>query len=598
MGRRLPAGERIDVRNGASSVGGGELSVRGSRGGREVRRRFVFPVSDIRTLSRSMLLSALSRRDNRLTRRVQPVHAAVVLGAGLLGAPAVALSYPPSSDLALHEGMVALLVHRADQAFAPPGLYELALGHGNQLVYLLAWPLALALGSALACRLVMFAAIAATIGFAARLALHLGKSPWAALAVAPAALGWAFYWGFVPQMLGLALWVGALPLLDRASIAAPGRAAPRDAALATLAVAALGLAHVASMACACLASGVLALVRPIDRRTPLRLAPSLAGACLLLVEAARERRAETPLAHLFASRVLWHPLAAKLRALAANVMGGHGTLVEATLVLLVVVAAVVWRTTRVEGARDRASLRIAIERRRFSMVVAALLVAYLVAPYSVNFGAMLYVRFLAPAFVLGIVLLAPAREASGPLVAAPAIALAVAPLVVALPQMTVAASQERDVASLIDRVDEGSAVAVLHFGKHDRSLLFDPTALGDRVLAERGGRLLLSFAEYPVAPVVVRPELRWDATLLRLYGQPGALRPAHDLRRLRWVLAHVHEAPLAPRVARAFAPEGELVARAGEWMLFRSTLPAVPVTAPDEPPPAEAETLQQRVNRQ
>jgi hypothetical protein len=133
----------------------------------------------------------------------------------LLAVPVVIVPWPPSTDFSLHAGMVALLARRGDPTFAPPGLYELALGHTNQLFYLLAWPLALMTQAEVACRLVLAAIVAGTIVAAGHLATHLGRTRWAALAVAPAALGWSFYWGFAPQMLGLALWMAALPLLDR-----------------------------------------------------------------------------------------------------------------------------------------------------------------------------------------------------------------------------------------------------------------------------------------------------------------------------------------------------------------------------------------------
>ena len=48
----------------------------------------------------------------------------------------------------------------------------------------------------------------------------------------------------------------------------------------------------------------------------------------------------------------------------------------------------------------------------------------------------------------------------------------------------------------------------------------------------------------------------------------------------------------------ALQPEEELVASQGEWDLFRSTLPVVPLDAPDAPLPSPLpETLGERVNR-
>jgi hypothetical protein len=519
----------------------------------------------------------------------------LLVPAGLLAALVLVVAWPPASDLSLHAGMVALLAHHGDPAFAPPGLYELALGHGNQLFYLLAWPLALALGAELACRIVLAGIVAGTIVAAGHLAAHLGRTRWAALAVAPAALGWSFYWGFAPQMLGLALWMAVLPVLDRHARAGTAAGAARSSAVMVL----LGFAHVTSMLCASLATAVFALARPIDRRTLLRVAPAAVGLLLATGEDRWERRVATPLAQLFGSHVLWHPPGRKLGNLVAHVVGGHGTMTEATLALLVFVAAVLWRMAdRHESIPEaQPGLPARLERHRFALVAGALLVLYLAAPYSVNFGAFLYVRFLAPAYVLGMLLLAPQEGARGPLVFAPAVALWVAPVLAAVPQLQAAQQQSRAIEPILARVEPDSAVAVLHFGKYDHALLFDPTSLGNRVLARRGGRLLSSFAEYPIAPVIVRPDLRWDSILVRTSAKSGLLEPATDLKRIRWVLAHVHEAPLAPLVIGAFAPEAELVDASGEWLLFRSTLPPLPVDSPDGPPDPGQETLQDRVTR-
>jgi hypothetical protein len=350
------------------------------------------------------------------------------------------------------------------------------------------------------------------------------------------------------------------------------------------------------MACACLATTVFVLARPLDRRTPLRLAPAVVGALLALAEARWEARSQTSLARVFASRTLWHPLATKVQALGANLVGRQGAVIEGSFALLLVVAVVLWRRPPDAGT-ERQAPEPWLQRHRFAILALALTAAYFAAPYSVNFGALLYVRFLAPAYLLAVLLVGPRASARGVLVAAPALALLVAPVLVAVPQFVVAARQFAAVQPLLARSDEGSAVAVLHFGKHDRSLAFDATSLGNRVLPERGGRLLSSFSEYPIAPVVIRPEAAWESLVLRLSARPADLCPTHDLRRLRWLLVHVFDESLVARLVRGLAPEGQLVAAEGEWLLFRSTLPPLPLTAPDEEPPPDAETLQARVER-
>jgi hypothetical protein len=182
-------------------------------------------------------------------------------------------------------------------------------------------------------------------------------------------------------------------------------------------------------------------------------------------------------------------------------------------------------------------------------------------------------------------------------VVTPALALFVAAVLAAVPQLQAALQQSRAIEPILGRVDMNSAVAVLHFGRHDPSLLFNPAALGNVVLARRGGRLLSSFAEYPVAPVVVRPDLRWDSILVRTTTKSGLFAPASDLRRVRWLIVHVYETPLAPLVIGGLSPEAELVDTSGEWLLFRSTLPTVPIDSPDDPSDPGADTLQDRVNR-
>jgi hypothetical protein len=67
--------------------------------------------------------------------------------------------------------------------------------------------------------------------------------------------------------------------------------------------------------------------------------------------------------------------------------------------------------------------------------------------------------------------------------------------------------------------------------------------------------------------------------------------------RIRWVVAHVHEPLITPLVTRALSEEAHLVDASGEWLLFRSTLPPVPLDSPDGPSGPEAETVQDRVTR-
>ncbi len=520
---------------------------------------------------------------------------APLAGGALLAAAALASPWPPSTDLAGSEGMLSLLVHYGDPVRAPRDVYALSLGHQGQLFYLLAYLPALVVGAGLACRLLFAASVAAVVVLAGRTGAYLGRSPWAALAVAPAALGASFYEGAAPQLLGFALWLGALPLLD----AAAERPTGRRMALASLAIVVLGLASSTGLACGFFAAAVFALARRPDRFTPARLFPAALAAALTGLELVWQARVQTPLARLYASRVLWKALGAKLASLGHALLGPQGAVMEGMIALLAVVTVFLWRVRPPEPEHaapgDPAARPRAI---RLLALAGVLFVVVLLAPFSVNYGANLYAVFLGPAYAAAVLSLAPPARARGAVLAAPAIALAIASLVAAAPQIDAARRHAEAVGPLLARIDPGSPVWIASFGRGDPALAFDPIGLGYRVIAERGGRTVFSLAEHPNAPVVVRPGKRWDATLMRTVTErSAALRPAYDLARFRWVLAQVHDEVLAATVIRAMRPEGELVDARGEWLLFRSRLAPVSPTAPDGDPPATAETLQVRVDR-
>jgi hypothetical protein len=506
------------------------------------------------------------------------------LGGLALAVPVVAARYPPMTDLPLHEGMVALLRHYGDAAWAPPGLYVTNLGHANQLFYLVAYPLAFVFPTDFACKLVVAAIVVLTLGSAGRLATHLGRTPWAALTLAPVVLGWTFFWGFVANMLGLALFLLALPLVDR-----PQARSARGAAMACALAVLLFLAHETSALALAGAIVVLAATRRPDRGTLARLAPVAVVAALSALEIVRERSIETPLARLFEQHVLWHSMATKLSSLPRLLTGAHGLSTDLALLapaVMLGVLGVVLRARRHEAEPHA---------RRYAFVAAGLFLGYLAAPYSVNFGAFLYVRFLAPAFAVAVLAAAPSRPHVLARVAMAAVPLAT--LYVVWPQFAAASADHGQLDALYARMEPASAVDVLHVGKRDKTLLFEPAGAGNRVLAERGGRLAFSFAEYPIAPVVVAQRSQWNDTLLRLYADPTSLRPAVDFDRFRYALVQDRDPELATLVERAMAPDARVAGVSGEWTLFESTHPVMALTAPDSAlPPEPPATLQERVH--
>jgi hypothetical protein len=61
--------------------------------------------------------------------------------------------------------------------------------------------------------------------------------------------------------------------------------------------------------------------------------------------------------------------------------------------------------------------------------------------------------------------------------------------------------------------------------------------------------------------------------------------PDYDLRRYRYVFVHASDPSLSFAAQSLFRTDAELVGIAGAWALYRSTLPTVPLLAPDGPPP-------------
>lgn len=501
------------------------------------------------------------------------------LGGLALAAPVLLTRYPPMSDLSLLEGVAALVRHSGDPSFAPAGLYQLHLGHAQQLVPLAIALLSFAVPSDVASEMVVAAIVVATIVLGARACRYAGGSPWAALLLAPVVLGWRFYWGFAANMLGLALLLAAIPALDRYA-EAPTR---RGTVVASALIVVLFGAHTTSAASAVLVLAVFAAAR---RRARPLIGPAITLALLLALESWSDAASATPLAQALARQVTWHSLTTKIIDLPVGLFANHPPFARALMAGFPCLAIGLFLAARFTI------------RSRFALAALALLLVYLAAPYSMNYGAFLYVRFLAPAYALAIVALAPPASVVKLPAKAACAAAVVTTLSFAAEQFARASAEQRALDALYPRIERGSAVMTLSFGKRDPTRLFDITSSANRVLANRGGRLLYSFVEFPTSPVVVAPEKRWDATLRRIFEDSGALRPAFDLRRLRYVLIHVRDNALARLIVRGFEPEAAVVGTSGNWILFESKITSVPVDAPEEPlPQPPPETLQERVHR-
>ncbi len=516
--------------------------------------------------------------------------AAWVAGA-LLAAPVVAVRYPPMGDLPMHEALVALLRRLGDESFEPAGLYALNLGPPNQLFHLVAAALALAVPSDLACKLVVAAAVLATPVAGARLATHLGTSTWSGLLVAPLALGFAFRWGLVGNVVALPILLASLPALDRYAKAPDAR----RGAIACLLAMLLYLAHESAVVVYAVATGIFALRRRVAMaRMAARLVPL--GACGLLValNAWLAGRLGTPV-RVGTFGPLWERLPD-----VPGVLFGSGT-PGATLALfaLYALALATFGVTRLHapGTTTPQPSGTWVERRRFVLLAGACGLLYLVAPLT--FGGegaalpptLIYQRFLPTACALFAVALAPRADAGVGIVPRVAAVAAVAGLLVTvLPGFADAARSFESLDRLVAQVAPASAVAQLDLTPRPPSRVAPIAGAAGRVLAERGGRLLFSFTSVPASIVVTTPQTQWNEPMLRMVSDPMAFCPAHDFGRFRYALVRL--AASDPRagaaVVIAMEPEGKLVDAAGEWLLFESTLPVAPPASPDVPLPVPA----------
>ena len=510
--------------------------------------------------------------------------------AGLLVAtPVLVAFYPPMTDLPFHEAGIGLLRHFGDRAMEPPGLYTRNLGEPNQLFHLGGWALSLFVSTRWAVKLMVAATLVAIPVCAARFARSVGSSPLAALVVAPLGLGWLFSWGLVANLVGLAVLLATLPLLDALASRPTGRAA----GLAVTAVPLLYVAHEAMLLAYAGAALLLAVVSPGSRRaTAWRLLPF--GACVAAVagEAIWQRDRRTPTVQGIGAT--WDPVARRIAHLPAMLMPGDA-IVRIAMTALVVTAVAALFVLRARGRRaeqitaspapDGSRWRLGCSAHRWEIFAAAGVGAYLAFPTTLYGATYLHHRWFAPAFsVLALVAAPPDLWSPAARIArACLLALPIAPLLAAWPAFSDSSRLYADLDPLLDRIEPGSAVVELELGPDDPSRSFSLGPAYGRALATRGGRLLYSFTDSPIFPVVMPRAVQWNEAAVRVAFDCWRFEPARDLRRFRYVLVHAGDPALALLATFALQPEAEVVAQSGEWTLFASRLPVTSVVAPDAP---------------
>lgn len=535
----------------------------------------------------------------RVTPSRQRLETALPWAAGcLLALPVLVAYYPPMTDLPFHEAAVGLLRHWGDPTMEPPGLYFLNLGQPNQLFHMLGWALSWVVSTRWAVKLVVAATVASVPVAAARFARHVGASPVAGLLVAPMALGWIFSWGLIANLIGLSALLCTLPLLDRLAETPTPRLALRALGAAVL----LYFAHLAMLfVFAGIAMG-FALLRPWSwRRTPWTLTAVLGPAAMTIAQLRWQAHLMTPSTR--AVGTTWQPLLAKLASLAGIVVPASELPVRLAMCGLCALALGAFYWLRAKERSGRAPLvagaRAKLLRYRWEIVAAVGLAAYFAFPISLGTATFVAERWFPPAFAVAAAVAAPrdvwVRRARVATLAA--FALPVATLFAAVASFVDSDEQHRSLEKLMAYIEPGSAVAELDLGPGDPLRNYSLGPAYGRVMAERGGRLVYSFTESPVSPVMIRPELQWNDALRRVAYNTWKFRPAHDFRLFRYVLLRTQDPELAREATFVALPESDFVAEAGEWVLLRSKLAVIPPASPEPPMESpEPEAMDDRIH--
>jgi hypothetical protein len=238
------------------------------------------------------------------------------------------------------------------------------------------------------------------------------------------------------------------------------------------------------------------------------------------------------------------------------------------------------------GAWPPAAAGARLHSWRFELLALLLFAIYLAVPANVRSTTLVYHRFLPPAWAIFVVCAGiGSRTAVRLPVRALCAAVPLGTVLVAWPSFADSHRAYSDLESLIDRIEVGSSFAVLHFGPDPQYRLWSPLVAEGHIVALRGGRALFDYSQSPISPVTQRAEKQWAEPLDRFEGHPAQFRPEWDFTRFRYLLFVSANPSLAFAVSLAVQNDARLIARAGDWYLFESLLPVVPIDADDAPLP-------------
>jgi hypothetical protein len=440
----------------------------------------------------------------------------------------------------------------------------------------------------------------------AKLADHLKRSRWSVVLLAPLALGFTYYWGLVGNLVGFAAFLGVLPAMDRSAASPSLRGLINTCALLMLTF----FAHESVFMTATAFLAMLALAYPLDaRKTTLRFVPVLFATLVAFLHQVWASRFYT--GAIIDVPTGFTPLWEKIKVSPNVLFGSHDFAAQLMLTGLSLLAMTLLLIARLRSNdealapsptsgthTDHPLARAAgfVLRYRFELTSFAFFIAYFVMPFNWRGATLLYERFMGPAWALLVI-------CAGPRVATPRLAkitgavVPVAVLLVSWPQFADANATFENLDAVIDAIPKNSAVALAVLDRPIfRTRIYSASVGPARTIAARGGRVGLSLLISPISPVQIDPAYRWDEFDRRtLLSGSRSLKPSYDLQRFGWVIAQSREVAIRDILVDAFKPDAELVIAKGEWLLFRSTHPQLPMASPETPPPRSAETIGDRV---
>jgi hypothetical protein len=509
---------------------------------------------------------------------------APILAGALLALPVLLAHYPPMADLPLHEAVIGLLRHWGDPRYVAPDIYQLNIGHANQLFYFLILPLAYVFPIGTATKLIVAGTVFLLPVAVGRFADHLGVTRWSAAVIAPIGLGWMFFWGLLANLMGLGFYFLALPSIDRFC----QKPTVRD--FFTI----LGwvtLLHFAHDVMALIAGGTIILFTVCDHRGWRASLTRLLPAGFVVAEAVVSRIIATRLTNAYHAKLHsfdWYPFGHKLLTIPGVLYAGYEEWVRDLIFVVCFVPTVLFAIERWNARTPKVrTLRDWLHDFRFEILSASLLFSYFVAPLNMRGTTLIYHRFLAPAWILLTVSACSRVRPERPMRVARLLAafVPIAPLLTSWERFVDSSRTYTDLDAAIAHMEPGTTYIVEELGPTKSYDLYQPVTGGGHIVAVLGGRGFFDFTRSEASPVYQRLDKQWSESFERMDGHPYRFIPEFDLKRFRYVVLHTKDVNIANVAALALQPEAHFVFRQGDWTVVESNLPLEPVDSPDERPP-------------